>query len=163
MSAPVRVVCQLCGSDDVTRDAVARWCVEAQDWVLSGVHDDMQCQSCEYEGHSFKEERVDGRKIEIDRMLTLSTGHLRASTLLLMEGNDIDGIVLWPKADYGYFVWVPDGGSTAIRLGAVPFQYPDAVPNELRLCLEFAREHGCAYVCFDCDGDTVEGLVTYEH
>lgn len=100
-------------------------------------------------------------KLEISKMLTLSTAHLRASTLTLMDGNDIDGIVLWPKGEYGYFVWVPDhgpqGNEKAIEL------YPDAVPNELRVILEFGREHGCEFVCFDCDSNTVEGLVIYEH
>lgn len=104
-------------------------------------------------------------ELEISKMLTLSTGHLRLGTLNLMDTNDVDGIVLWPKGEYGYFVWIPDAGPNRDRHGNMleAFEYPDAVPNELRLCLEFGREHGCEFVCFDCDGDTVEGLVTYEH
>ena len=101
--------------------------------------------------------------LEISKMLTLSTAHLRKGTMTEMDANDIDGIVLWPKGEYGYFVWIPDVGIDRANNCPAPFEYPDAVPNELRLALEFGREHGCEFVCFDCDGDTVEGLVTYEH
>lgn len=42
----VKMVCSRCGSEDVTRDAVARWSVEAQEWRLCGVYDNTDCQEC---------------------------------------------------------------------------------------------------------------------
>ena len=44
---PIKLVCEHCGSEDVGRDAVARWDVEKQDFVLAGVHDGAWCQDCD--------------------------------------------------------------------------------------------------------------------
>ena len=60
MAKMTKPVCPECGSDGITRDACARWSVEAQDWVLSSVYDDMTCDEC---GH----DSPDGFKwVEID-------------------------------------------------------------------------------------------------
>jgi predicted RNA-binding Zn-ribbon protein involved in translation (DUF1610 family) len=42
----IKMVCEHCGSDDVGRDANARWDERLQDWVLSGVHDTFWCNAC---------------------------------------------------------------------------------------------------------------------
>lgn len=52
MSTPgkrVAFVCGQCGSNDVTRDALAKWSVAEQDWVLRGVLDEATCETCERE------------------------------------------------------------------------------------------------------------------
>lgn len=49
------MVCEGCGSADVCIDAVARWDIATQDWALSGTHDTITCQVCEYESHSCDE------------------------------------------------------------------------------------------------------------
>jgi hypothetical protein len=41
--------CPNCGSDDICADAAARWDVDAQDWVLTHVMDEVTCQACDYE------------------------------------------------------------------------------------------------------------------
>jgi len=43
---PIKLVCDTCGSDDIVRDATARWNVAAQDWALSDVMDDTTCEQC---------------------------------------------------------------------------------------------------------------------
>lgn len=43
----IRIVCSWCGSNDVARDAWARWDEAAQDWVLGAVFDDGWCHRCE--------------------------------------------------------------------------------------------------------------------
>jgi len=45
--APVKRVCVGCGSDDIVRDASARWSVPAQRWELSDVHDHATCNQCD--------------------------------------------------------------------------------------------------------------------
>ena len=45
----IAIVCGNCGSDDVCRDAWARWDIGAQDWVLGSVFDDGHCNRCDAE------------------------------------------------------------------------------------------------------------------
>ncbi len=45
-SAPVVKVCGHCGSSEVTSDAAAVWDVGAQDWLMSDVHCNTDCQRC---------------------------------------------------------------------------------------------------------------------
>lgn len=44
-------ICNVCGSDDVTRDAWAAWDVKEQDWVLGAAFDYAYCHRCENETH----------------------------------------------------------------------------------------------------------------
>ena len=45
----VQMVCETCGSTDVSRDAWGDWDVEAQHWVLRTVFDYAQCHACDSE------------------------------------------------------------------------------------------------------------------
>ncbi|HEV2570012.1 hypothetical protein [Sphingomonas sp.] len=45
----VTFVCYVCGSNNVTRDAWARWDVKAQEWVLGDLYDNADCQDCDGE------------------------------------------------------------------------------------------------------------------
>lgn len=51
----VVIVCRQCGSEEVTRDAVVRWSVEDQDWQVSGIFDNADCDHC---GETKLEEKV---------------------------------------------------------------------------------------------------------
>jgi hypothetical protein len=42
----VQMVCSSCKSEDVVKDAFARWDPEMQAWVLSAVYDHTQCNAC---------------------------------------------------------------------------------------------------------------------
>lgn len=43
----VRMVCERCGSELVTRDAWAEWDIDQQEWVLAAVYDNAFCHKCE--------------------------------------------------------------------------------------------------------------------
>ena len=45
----IKMICPSCGSDDVTRDALARWSVPEQKWEVSSELDSMQCEACDRE------------------------------------------------------------------------------------------------------------------
>jgi len=45
----IKMICPYCGSDDVTRDALARWSVAEQTWEISSELDGMQCEACDRE------------------------------------------------------------------------------------------------------------------
>lgn len=52
--APYYVTCPECGSPNVTRDCIGRWDFEKQEWVVSGELDNMDCDDCGHDGHSFE-------------------------------------------------------------------------------------------------------------
>ncbi|QWY83489.1 hypothetical protein [Rhizobium phage RHph_X2_28B] len=41
-----KIVCTLCGSDDVKRDAWASWDKDKQEWVLDDIFDSCFCENC---------------------------------------------------------------------------------------------------------------------
>ena len=47
----LQMVCEDCGSEEVTRDAWAQWNVETQDWELGAVFDYAYCHRCQREAH----------------------------------------------------------------------------------------------------------------
>lgn len=54
----VRMICAKCGSDDVTNDALARWCVESQAWEISSVLDNANCEACDGDETHLEEEVI---------------------------------------------------------------------------------------------------------
>lgn len=42
----VKYVCRTCGSDDVLRDAYAKWDIPAQEWVVHSLYDNNVCEVC---------------------------------------------------------------------------------------------------------------------
>ncbi|MDF0490402.1 hypothetical protein PX554_19930 [Sphingomonas sp. H39-1-10] len=44
--APVKPVCRICGSEDVSRNATVRWDQDLQDWTLTGMFDNATCDDC---------------------------------------------------------------------------------------------------------------------
>lgn len=55
--ATITKVCPCCGSTNVWKDAVARWCTTTQQWVLSGVHDHEGCSDCDASGNDICEDK----------------------------------------------------------------------------------------------------------
>ncbi|HUD92251.1 hypothetical protein [Sphingobium sp.] len=64
-------ICNVCGSDHVTRDAWATWDVEAQDWILEVAFDHAHCHSCM--GHA----RLD--RVVLTSAITFSAPEARLS------------------------------------------------------------------------------------
>lgn len=57
MADNIRIVCAKCGGENVSKDALARWCVETQQWEISTTYDKANyCDDCDGEVHL--EERV---------------------------------------------------------------------------------------------------------
>lgn len=49
MEKKVTMHCPECGSQNIGIDAVAKWSVSAQEWVLAGTHDCITCNDCDAE------------------------------------------------------------------------------------------------------------------
>lgn len=43
---PVQPLCRNCGSENIARDAAARWDIAAQDWTITGLFDSTSCDDC---------------------------------------------------------------------------------------------------------------------
>lgn len=50
------MVCDRCGSDDVSRDAWADWDTGTQQWVLGATYDHTYCHKCDGETHAIEVE-----------------------------------------------------------------------------------------------------------
>lgn len=46
MNKRITFVCETCGSDDVTSDALAHWEVATQQWELRSTLDNCSCERC---------------------------------------------------------------------------------------------------------------------
>lgn len=95
---------------------------------------------------------------EIDQMLTISSVHVSQSTRELLD-EVIDDTCCVPmppvyeKSDYGWFVaCFPDYDNES--LGVTLEDYPADLAAAMRL----AKEHGCIWLCIDCDGPEVDEL-----
>jgi hypothetical protein len=89
---------------------------------------------------------------QIDKVPLLSTGHLTENTydrLQETEGEEL-GISIVARYDEGCFVYVGDDN------------VDETTPEDLAAVFAWAKEQGFYWVRIDRDGDTVEGLQTYE-
>ena len=83
----------------------------------------------------------------IAKYLELSTRHIKKETI---EGLSPDK---WPysyRYEEGVFITVDELG------------YPDGLPADLRLLIQYAKEHDVLLIRLDCDAEEVEDLPTYE-
>lgn len=55
---PVKMVCNKCGSENVSNDALVRWSVRAQDWQISAVLDNATCEECGNDGSVINEVEI---------------------------------------------------------------------------------------------------------
>ena len=92
---------------------------------------------------------------EIQKFLALSTAHVSyaaAKWLDVYLTGDQSSIIVYPKGEYGWFIYLLSEGAMA-----------DApIPDSLKDCLTKAVEMGCIGVVLDADADTLDGLATYD-
>lgn len=103
-------------------------------------------------------------KYQIERTLVLSTAHVSPGTAAILDNgmNDIP--------PFGNLEWAPSMTREEGWLFRVPLNmsaddwafYVEPYPAELRAALTLARDEGCHWILFDCDGPTVETLTEFE-
>lgn len=102
--------------------------------------------------------------MEIAKMLTLSTAHITKETADKLDYDcqpvaaeeylehsfcfDL-GISIFPKADFGWFLWIPIADRSRL-------------PPDLSQCVELALANNCEWLCLDVDGLIEKSLKTYE-
>ena len=94
--------------------------------------------------------------MEIDKMLTVSTAHISAESNDWLaragSGSEASDIVVYLKADEGYFIYVPERSD---------FIEKD-IPGDIVKCMELACENGCSWLCLDRDGMEVDEFEVYD-
>lgn len=102
-------------------------------------------------------------KYEIHKTLVLSTAHVSVDTLRALGDSMNDqgtakSLVAYSKGDYGWYVQVPeDVTDPDVHIGLIAHH-----KELMRLCLR-AETLGCEWLCLDCDGPEVDGILTFEH
>lgn len=97
----------------------------------------------------------------IQKMLCLSTVHVKPDTLQRLQTGDFEWLISYRKEHpsdneevYGAFVLVSD-----ITLEAAA-EISD-VPEDLLHVLRFAHMHSCSWAMFDCDEEEISELPAY--
>lgn len=99
------------------------------------------------------------KSLEISRMLTVSSAHVAEETMEMLstepESNRFPFLMVYPKADYGCFIYLIQGNETLDK-GL------DLLPGDLRQCVELTLRTDCTILCLDCDGPVVDGLLQHD-
>jgi hypothetical protein len=96
------------------------------------------------------------KKLEISKMLTISTAHITPETydgIVCAYFDGDDEYITYPfylKDGYGWFICTDENYAN------------ESNPECIKDCMKFAREHGCDWLCLDSDGPIVDGLPVYE-
>ena len=90
--------------------------------------------------------------MEITKMLTVSTAHISGRTADLLENDDINGVVVYSKDEYGWFIFVDEDYMN---------EYENEIPKELLRLMKFTKANGCDWLCLDHDGEVLEYFETY--
>ena len=91
--------------------------------------------------------------MEISKMLTISTGHVSKETAELLDYDNINGIVVYQKDEYGWFILASSYND---------YDLEEDLPKDLVVVLEFALSHGCEWLCLDCDGEVLDDLEVFD-
>lgn len=100
--------------------------------------------------------------MEITKMLTISTAHIRKETTKFIDkvckNNDLSRLIIYDKTahydgcteQYGWFIYCN-----------VDLEDLD-VPEDLLKLIKFTKNNNCDWLCLDRDAEIVDGLDFYE-
>ena len=94
--------------------------------------------------------------MEICKMLTLSTAHIKEETAEVIYKRSA------PWANYDLAIYDKDEFGWWINLSDVEMAELRDVPSDLVECIKLALGNGCAWLCLDSDGPVEDCLPIYE-
>lgn len=89
--------------------------------------------------------------MDICRVLTLSTCHIREETARALDECAYTELVIYKKERFGWWIYIPRYWQDIIK----------NVPDDLAACIELAADNCCEWLCLDRDGK-VEDLPSYD-
>ncbi len=93
--------------------------------------------------------------METHKMLALSTAHVTKKTAELMDAGKIEGVVLYNKGEYGWFIYIPEDSDEIVELQG-------KIPNDLYECMYFASDNWFDWLMFDRDVEVIDKLPEYQ-
>ena len=91
--------------------------------------------------------------MEIAKMLTISTAHVTQKTANKIDREEITGLVIYSKDEFGWFIFIPED---------LYEEDYDELPKDLKACIQLAMDNDCNWLCLDCDGEELDELEVYE-
>lgn len=89
-------------------------------------------------------------KLEIESMLTVCTSHITVDDMQQLTDPESSSTIYVLDYEYGCMIRVPTKVNR--KIFSVAFQN----------LIKFVRQHKCKWLRLDCDGDTIEGLQTFD-
>ena len=129
---------------------------QSDDYVVAPVFN-LDLSKVEIVGDEIIIKPKNSQKLEIDKMLTISSLHVSADTKDLLDqavdDNEEDPMPpVYEKQGYGWFVACdPDNK-----------EIWDNCPADLVQCMKLVRDNGCFWLCLDADGPRVETLEFFD-
>ena len=98
---------------------------------------------------------------ELEKVLTISTGHVTEATATLLDANEAAGTVSYTKDEYGWLVYVP------MNMPEKPHvdDEDDPIgqrPADIHTCMLFACKLGCTWLMLDKDATLIDELPAYK-
>jgi hypothetical protein len=117
-------------------------------------------------GDGKREKKPVHPRLEIHRMLAVSTGNLVSATKDWLDQymnplpNRMDEcvITIYGKSEYGWFIPIVDPGSPD---EPQPWENKE-IPRDLRRVMRFAHQNNCTWIMFDRDADLLPGFNVYK-
>lgn len=92
--------------------------------------------------------------MEISKCLTISTSHVKESTMLMLEQEVISSnpsLCVYEKKAFGFWVHIPESG----------VELSSELPVDLLTCIKLAIDNDCEWLCLDRDGEVLNELPDY--
>ena len=86
----------------------------------------------------------ENKKLEISRMLTISTVHITNETRHMLKAEPEENVLclsIYEKAGFGWFVAIPYQWNNFNEWNS---KTKDSIPKDLKACNDLAAENGCA-------------------
>ena len=96
-------------------------------------------------------------EFDIAKIITVSSAHITEDTAQMLDNEpntDKLNISVYNKADYGWFIYIPEYLKERVGQGT-------DLPEDLQRCLKTAIDNNCEWLCIDCDGPEIDGLEKY--
>lgn len=93
--------------------------------------------------------------MEISKMLTMSTAHIKKSTAewLQNEWQQCSSLAVYKKGVYGWFVFVSNADVEDETAN---------IPEDLVCVINAAKKAGCDWLCLDSDGEKIDDLPEFK-
>lgn len=98
-------------------------------------------------------EDINEKSLEISKMLTLSTAHIKKSTADFLNDSDGTGLISYMKKEFGWFIYL---NTEYIK------EIASSIPEDLERVIKFAQDNDCLWLCLDRDGNLIKELPAYE-